>query len=244
MNFALGWGNQAYSLRWNHIYNPKLFSNVTINYSQFLFDTEYEYRYEAQNAIRETDSMYGRYFSKVQNAGAKIDFEFRPNPVHTFRFGAQATWHIFQPGITRFMNTSDSTRLTDTAYNNTTNKGVELSLYWEDDFKIADSMYLNLGTHASSFLVSGRSYISIQPRLGFRYLLPRKWAFKLSYTSMTQYIHLLTNNATFLPTDLWVATTQKVPPMFSNQVAIGLAKTSNDNMFEMSVELYGKRCRM
>ena len=240
MNFALGWGNQAYSLRWNHIYNPRLFSNVTVNYSEFLFDTEYEYKFEAQNAITEKDSMYGRYFSKVQNAGAKIDFEFRPNPLHTFRFGAQATWHIFQPGITRFMNVSDSLQLTDTAYNNITNKGVELSLYWEDDFKIADSMYLNLGTHASSFLVSGRSYISVQPRLGFRYLLPRKWAFKLSYTSMTQYIHLLTNNATFLPTDLWVATTKKVPPMFSNQFAIGLAKTSNDNMFEMSMELYAK----
>ncbi len=62
MNFALGWGNQAYSLRWNHIYNPRLFSNVTLNYSQFLFDIDYEYKYEAQNAITETDSMYGRYF--------------------------------------------------------------------------------------------------------------------------------------------------------------------------------------
>ncbi|MRG48897.1 TonB-dependent receptor plug domain-containing protein [Chitinophaga sp. SYP-B3965] len=240
MNFTLGWGNQAYALRWNHIYNPKLFSNVTLNYSQFHFGTEYKYKYEARDALNESDSMYGHYFSKVQNTGAKIDFEYRPNPIHTFRFGAQATFHIFQPGITRFTNISDSLQLTDTTYNNITNKGVELSLYWEDDFKIGDSMYLNLGTHASSFLVSGRSYFSVQPRLGFRYLLPRKWAFKISYTSMAQYIHLLTNNATYLPTDLWVAATKKVPPMFSNQVAIGLAKTSNDNQFEASVELYGK----
>ncbi len=73
-------------------------------------------------------------------------------------------------------------------------------------------------------------------------MLPRKWALKMSYTVMTQYIHLLTNNAaTFLPTDLWVAATDKVPPMHAQQLALGLAKTTNDNRYEMSLEGYYKR---
>ncbi len=240
INFRLGWGNQAYSLRWNHIFNPRLFSNLTLNYSQFYFLTDYRYKYEALDSIREKDNMFGRYYSKVHNAGGRIDFDYRPNPRHAVRFGMQAISHIFQPGITRFNNVSDDQLLTDTMYNNRTSAGVELSLYIEDDWRIGDSMHLNLGVHTSGFLVPSSAYISVQPRLGFRYLLPRKWAFKISYTQMTQYIHLLSNSATFLPTDLWVAATNKVPPMFSTQVAIGLAKTFQGEQFEISLEGYKK----
>lgn len=242
MQFRLGWGNQAYSLRWNHIFSPRLFSNVTVNYSQFYFLTEYRYKHLALDtpAIRESDNMFGRYVSKVQNAAAKIDFDYRPNPRHAVKYGGQAIWHILQPGITRFNSISDQQQLSDTAYNNITTKGVELSLYAEDDWKIRDSVHLNLGVHASGFLVNDRFYLSIQPRLGFRYILPKRWALKLSYTMMTQYIHLLTNNATFLPTDLWVAATDKVPPMYSTQVALGLAKTTNDGKYEFSAEGYYK----
>lgn len=242
MRFRLGWGNQAYALRWNHIFNPQLFSNVTLNYSQFYFVTDYRYKHMALDtpAVRESDNMSGRYMSKVQNAGAKIDFDYRPSPKHAVKYGAQATWHIFQPGITKFNNVSDDQELTDTAYNNQTNKGVELSLYAEDDWKIRDSVHMNLGVHVSGFLVNNRFYLSVQPRLGFRYILPRRWALKLSYTMMTQYIHLLSNNATFLPTDLWVAATDKVPPMYSKQLAVGLAKTTNDGKYEISAEGYYK----
>lgn len=242
MDFELGWGNQAYALRWNHIFSPRLFSNVTLNYSRFLFRTEYSYDYEALD-IAEKDNMYGRYYSSVENGGAKIDLDYRPNPAHAMRFGGQVTLHGFRPGITSFRNATDGQQLTDTAYNNDLNKGTELSVYIEDDWQIGDSMHLNLGVHTSAFLVPGNAYVSIQPRLGFRYLLPRKWALKMSYTQMTQYIHLLSNNATFLPTDLWVSATDKVRPMHSRQVAVGLAKTSTDNRFEISVEGYYKSMR-
>lgn len=242
MRFRLGWGNQAYSLRWNHIFSPRLFSNTTLNYSQFNFNTDYQYNYMALDTprVRESDNMNGRYFSKVQNAGAKIDFDYRPNPNHAVRFGLQATYNIFQPGILRFNNISDNQQLTDTSYNDETSGGLELAVYFEDDWRIGDSVHLNLGVHASSFLVPGRSYLSVQPRLGFRYLLPRRWALKLSNTMMTQYLHLLTNSATYMPTDLWVAATDKVPPMFANQVAAGLAKTSQSGTYEISVEGYYK----
>jgi hypothetical protein len=242
MNFSMGWGNQAYALRWNHIFSPRLFSNVTLNYSQFLFSTNYSYDYQALD-IPEKDYMVGKYYSQVENAGAKIDFDYRPNPVHAMRFGGQVTFHGFRPGITSFNNSTDGQQLTDTAYNDHLNEGKELVLYMEDDWQIGDSMYMNLGVHTSAFLVPGNNYVSIQPRLGFRYLLPRKWALKMSYTHMTQYIHLLSNNATFLPTDLWVAATDKVEPMHSRQVAVGLAKTSTNNKYEVSVEGYYKSMR-
>ncbi len=83
-------------------------------------------------------------------------------------------------------------------------------MYAEDEWKALRSLWLNVGAHASGFLVDGRFYHSLQPRLGARYQLGRRWAFKASYTHMTQYLHLLTsNNGASLPTDLWVPSTGK-----------------------------------
>ncbi|MGX5820790.1 TonB-dependent receptor domain-containing protein [Chitinophaga lutea] len=245
IDFKLGWGNQAYSLRWNHIFHPRLFANTTAHYSQFSFNTDYRYKYQALDTpqVRESDDMAGRYYSRVHNAGLKVDFDYRPDPRNVVRFGGQATWHKFEPGIMRFNNKSDEQQLTDTSYNTDTHNGVELAVYLEDDWKLSDSMHLNLGVHISAFLTDGRGYTAVQPRLGFRYMLPHKWALKLSYTMMTQYIHLLTNNATYLPTDLWVAATEKVPPMHSVQLAGGLARTSNDERYEFSAEAYYKSMR-
>lgn len=244
MRFRLGWGNQAYALRWNHIFSPRLFSNTTLNYSQFYFNTDYQYKYTAiDTPLRESDNMKGRYFSKVQNTGGKIDFDYRPNPEHAVRFGLQATYNIFQPGILRFNNVSDDRQLIDTSFNDETSGGLELAVYAEDDWKIGNSVHLNLGLHASSFIVPGRVYGSLQPRMGFRILLPQRWALKMSHTVMTQYLHLLTNSATYMPTDLWVAATDKVPPMHANQVALGLAKTTQTGMYEMSVEGHYKEMK-
>ena len=179
----------------------------------------------------------------MENAGAKIDLDYRPNPEHAVRFGLQATYNIFQPGILRFNNVSDDRQLIDTSFNDETSGGLELAVYAEDDWKIGNSVHLNLGLHASSFIVPGRVYGSLQPRMGIRVLLPQRWALKMSHTVMTQYLHLLTNSATYMPTDLWVAATDRVPPMHANQVALGLAKTTQSGMYEMSVEGYYKEMK-
>lgn len=239
LNFRLGWGNQIYSIRWNHIFNPRLFSNVTTSFSQFFFLTDYRYRYESYK-VPDRDNLFGKYYSRSQNGSLKMDFDYRPHPDHAVRFGLHSTYHIFEPGITQFADDGEDRPKTDTVYNKQKPGGLELSLYGEDDWRIRDSLHLNLGVHISAFMIFPKTYVSVQPRLGFRYMLPRNWAVKLSYTNMVQYIHLLTNNNTYLPTDLWVPVTEKVKPMTSNQVAIGLAKTSKDQQYEVSLEGYYK----
>lgn len=239
--FKLGWGNLTGTLRWNHVFSQRLFSNVTFNYSQYFFLTHYNYNFKSYT-IDERSELYGRYHSRIQNVVGKIDFDYRPRPGHAIKFGLGSTTHIFKPGTFFFEDNSDSTTasLPDTAYNNFNTVGVDMVLYAEDDWQLLPNLHLNAGIHAAGFLVEKRFYKSLQPRLGLRYLLPQGWALKLAYTHMYQPIHLLTNNSTNLPTDLWVPSTHKVKPMLSRQLTIGAAKTTDDHQYEFSLEGYYK----
>ncbi len=76
-----------------------------------------------------------------------------------------------------------------------------------------------------------------------RYMLPGEWALKGSYSRMTQYIHLLSNNTMTLPTDLWVPATKMIRPQQADQVALGLSKFLADAQLELSAEAYYKSMR-
>lgn len=238
-HFKLGWGNLTGTLRWNHVFNRQLFSNLTFNYSQYFFLTSYRYQYD-QISINERSDLYGKYHSRIQNAVGKIDFDYRPNPQHAIKFGLGSTTHIFKPGTYFFEDHSDTQSSPDTSYNNYNTVGVEMNVYAEDDWQLSPSLHLNTGLHVAGFLVDKRFYYSLQPRLGLRYLLPANWALKLAYTHMSQPLHLLTNTGTNLPTDLWVPSTGKVKPMLSKQVTLGVAKTTHDGGYELSLEGYYK----
>ncbi len=237
--FRLGWGNLTGTLRWNHVFSQRLFSNVTFNYSQYYFLTNYHYEYDGIT-VPEHSELYGRYISRIQNGVGKIDFDYRPNPNHAVKFGLGSTTHIFKPGTFFFEDNSATPSLPDTTYNNFNTVGVEMIMYGEDDWQLAPNLHLNAGLHTAGFLVEKRFYLSVQPRLGLRYLLPQHWALKAAYTHMNQPIHLLTNNGTNLPTDLWVPSTQKVRPMISKQWALGIAKTTEEHQYEFSLEGYYK----
>ena len=115
----------------------------------------------------------------------------------------------------------------DTLIGNNDVQSIESSIYVEDEITWG-ALKANVGVHASMFNVEGVNYHSVQPRLGLRYLLPNKIALKGSFSTMTQYINLLTSEALSLPTDLWVPSTERVKPQQSWQAALGAAKTIND----------------
>ncbi len=237
--FQMGWGNVVTALRWNHIYGPKLFSNLTANYSQYAFNTEVGYKYSLPG-VNEMGDQYGRYYSRMETGGLKLDFDYRPEPTHSMRFGTAVNTHYFRPSVSTFVDKGSNVTPLDTAANGPRNTAVEVLLYAEDDWQLLPSLYANIGLHASAFMVSGRLYHSLQPRMGLRYVLPNNWAVKAAYTQMNQYIHLLSNNGTALPTDIWVPSTDKVGPMTSRQVALGIGKTSNKQAWEFSLEGYYK----
>lgn len=237
---SLSWGNITSALRWNHLLNNKIFSNVTLTYSQYNFMVK---NFLEETATADTgttiNSFSLKYLSGINDWSAKIDFDYLPDPNHYIKFGASNIYHTFKPGATTYKITNigvsdiDSTLGSKDVYAN------EFAIYLEDDIKFTKRLKTNIGLHFSGFMVQGTFYNSLQPRLALRYLLTDSWSAKVSFATMQQYIHLLTNNNIGLPTDLWVPATEKIPPQNSNQVATGLAKNISDK-YLLSVEGYYK----
>lgn len=234
------WGNKLGVLRWNHMFNKKLFANTSLTYSEYKYisgSTEHNSQVSGDSVI-ETNNAY-KYLSGINDFAGKIDFDFLPSPKHYVKFGFSDIFHEFHPGAANFVAFQTGTLDIDSFAGNKDVLANEMALYVEDDWQISSKFKANFGLHYSSFLVENRYYNSLQPRVALRYLLPGKWALKLSYADMQQYVHLLTNSTMGLPTDLWVPSTALIVPEKSHQVALGIAKTLR-GMYNFSVEGYYK----
>jgi hypothetical protein len=85
-----------------------------------------------------------------------------------------------------------------------------------------------------------KTYGGLEPRLTLRYSINEETSVKASVTRNLQYIHLVSNSGTTLPTDIWVPSTYRVKPQMSWLYAAGFFKNFKENMFETSIELYYK----
>lgn len=239
LEFGLGWGNLTTAIRWNHLITPKLFGNLTATYSKYQFDVLSKFGEEYDNPALDEEFRL-EYDSGIRDYALKLDFDYLPNPNHFIRFGINGINHEFNPGTfdlgLKDPNIDDFSRtISQTKVN-----AQEVALYVEDDMQLFDGFKMNAGIHTSAFIVQDKSYYSFQPRLSTRYLLENGIAVKASFATMTQYIHLLSNEGPGLPTDLWLPSTARVKPQNSWQAAAGLAKTLNDT-YEVSLEGYYKK---
>ncbi|MEM9528716.1 MAG: TonB-dependent receptor, partial [Bacteroidota bacterium] len=211
------WGNIISAARWNWQISPKLFLNTTATYSRYEINVDAL----ADDGI---DDFRARYVSGIYDFGGKVDFDYIPNPDHYLRFGGGWTNHTYRPGAVSLKAESEGEVNLDTLVGSQVDYSNEFYAYLEDDFRLGP-LKVNAGLHFSAFGVNDELYTSLQPRLGLRYLLKNDLAVKASFSTMQQYINLLTSEALSLPTDLWVPSTDRVLPQQSWQVAAGVAKT-------------------
>ena len=235
------WGNATGSLRWNHLFNDKLFMNTSVIFS--------DYRFEFN--LAQSDFEF-KIFSGINDWNTKVDFLYQPNQRHTIKFGTNYTYHIFTPGNATGRS-GDVEFAPDEIFRQYSNEG---ALYFSDDFELSDEIKINAGIRYSSFQHRGDinilkyiqndltfnsdNYRNIEPRFSLRYKLNTTSSLKTSYTENYQYIHLASTSSVSLPTDLWVPSSTVIKPKFSRQYAIGYFKNFNDNMYETSLEAYYK----
>jgi outer membrane receptor protein involved in Fe transport len=245
------WGNATGTLRWNHIYNKKLFGNTTAVYNDYNFAFK-----AAQN------NFEIKLASGIKDVSIKQDFDLYPFTGHKIKFGGIYTYHKFTPSV--ISGKQDSTVFNP---NNAQSKFAnEAAVYVQDDWEINDKLKINAGLRYSVFQQIGpykiyktddngnrldstvykkgegvKTYGGIEPRLTLRYALDDETSIKASVTRNLQYIHLVSNSGTTLPTDIWVPSTYKVKPQISFLYATGLFKNFKDNMYETSLELYYKQ---
>ena len=235
---GLGWGNNIAAVRWNHVFNQRLFANFTGTFTKYrfeLFSENEDIFTDNQGGNTTRDFFTANYLSGIRDFALKADFDFIPNPQHYLRWGGMLIDHRFTPGV--FV--ARENERPETREGATPSDSRELSMYIEDDFNVGDRWKFNVGAHFSGFLADTETYTSFQPRIAMRYLLDKNSSLKLSYVQMAQFVHLLTNAGLGLPTDLWVPSTDKIGPQESWQVAAGYFKNLGYGL-EFSAEAYYK----
>ena len=233
---GIDWGNVIGALRWNYEINNKLFLNTTMTYSNYKIDVLAAT--EDRSDPNDVESFSAKYISGIEDFSGKLDFDYIPAPNHYIRFGASATHHTYRPGALTLKSNIENF---DTLIGAQKETSMEYTLYAEDDMKFG-AFKANLGLHASGFAVGKEFYSSLQPRIGLRYLMGNGLAVKGAFTTMAQYINLLTSEALSAPTDLWVPSTETVKPQTSWQAVLGVAKTWR-NEYEISVEGFYKEMK-
>lgn len=248
-DFGFDWGNATGTMRWNHIFSDRLFSNTSLIYS--------DYDYEI--GLGDADDGFS-ITSTINDWNLKQDFSWFANNSNTVKFGANIIDHTFVPGqIDAGANNLLGSTDVEQQY------AIEGALYIQNEQKISDRLSLDYGLRYSFFDYRGEgtayefdndgtvlsqteyeqgesiaSYGGFEPRLAGRFSLNAQSSIKSSYNRNYQYLHLLSNNTTSTPTDIWVPSSNNVKPQIADQVALGYFRNLNDNMFEFSLEGYYK----
>ncbi|MGN0202357.1 MAG: TonB-dependent receptor domain-containing protein [Candidatus Cryptobacteroides sp.] len=248
--FKWKWGNMVGSLRWNHEISPRLYLSSALNYTQYrnnLGVSIDDHSCTISGGVEANpDNLAASvaYNSLINDISATADFDWRPDPRHDAKFGAAVTLHNFKPGVvSMFQKTSDSFHPEDNTdiemeVGDKALSTTEGAIFIEDNWSALPWLKLNIGGRFSAYGVSGKTYLSAEPRLGLRALLSDKLSVKASYSEMSQYIHLLCNSNLSMPSDLWVPVTSRIKPMRSRQSAAGIF--FDPGKYEFSVEGYYK----
>jgi hypothetical protein len=244
------WGNNTATLRWNHVFSKKLFANTSLIYNDYKFTF---------SATQQT--FHINLNSGIRDYNGKLDFDYFINFRHHLKFGGNYIYHRFTPS-------SVSGRQDTTTFrpdNPFRKYAHEAALYLQDDWELSPQLKVNLGLRYSGFRQIGpytryirdadgnktdsvtygrnqevRSYGGFEPRIIIRYAWNERNSVKGSVTRNNQFIHLVTNAGSTLPTDIWVPSTLNVKPQFAWQYAIGYYRNFSENAWEASAEAYYK----
>ena len=249
------WGNQTTTLRWNHLFSKKIFSNFTTYYSQ----------YNYQLGFGEDDNTF-RWKSNIVNYSIKPDFTYYITPNNTLQFGAVSTYYIFKPG-----DALSKDQGAERQFGLPKKYALENALYLENEQKVNSKLTLRYGLRWSNFNYLGtgstlilerpidgqramivgskdykkheliQAYNVPEPRFSANYKLNKFNALKFSYNRMSQYLHLISNTAASVPLDVWTPSTNNIKPQISDQLAAGFFKNIGKAIdYECSVEAFYK----
>lgn len=229
INYGVNFGNQAVTLRWNHLYSPKLFSNTSLIYSSYF-----------QSLSASQQQYYAQLYSGIRNIDFKTDLNYYPKPNHRISVGFNYLYQALIPASISDQAMSTNSIITIDPSAIPVKNTYRLAGYFSDDMKLSSKFSAYLGIRIPFFYKYNAQYINIEPRLALLYMVNPTTSLKLAYTQMHQYIHLVQSYNSSFPAEIWVGSSKLVKPENSQQISAGIFKNFNDNMFQTSLEVYYK----
>lgn len=250
-NFStdFNWGNLTSTVRWNHVFNKKLFSNTSIIFS------DYNYKLGTGDQDFRFD-----WISNLRDYSAKVDFDYFINNTNTISFGASSIYHRFDPGKVTVSGSGES----GTAKISNSN-ALEHAIYIGNEQRIGSKLQLAYGGRLGIFQNIGEgiqytfdsdfnrsdstfhgkgkvfnTYTRFEPRISANYQLSTVSSLKASYARTTQFLHLASNSISGTPLDIWFPSSPNVKPQIADQISGGYFRNLFNNKLEVSTEAYYK----
>lgn len=262
-NFVNTYGNATLNLRWNHLFSDKLFSNLSLIYSDYYYGLT-------------LDFIGFNWDSGIKNYNLKYDFRHYLTDKLKLSYGANAQYYDFNPGRIEPINESSSIIASqlDKKY------AFEPAFYLDAEQQITKNLTVNAGLRYSLFYRLGQQTINIyennqavnfnplfqiyekatpigtqqfgrnetiasfdflEPRISMSYSFNDKQSVKLSYNRMAQYLHLITNTQSPTPLDIWAPSDNFLKPQTLDQVAAGYFQNFKDDLYSLEVETFYKK---
>ena len=260
--FESGYGNLSGNLRWNHIFNDRLFSNLSLIYSK------YDYKLVL-------DFLEFDWVSSINNYNVKYDLKYYFNDAFKLDFGVNGISYDFDPG--EIQPTSETSSINPLKLDQ--KRAFEGGLYINAEHKLSDKLTAQYGLRYSMFARLGgqsltnyvndlpvvynselgiyeageaigetdykknetvKSFGNLEPRLALSYQLNEASSVKVGYSRVAQYIHLLSNTTSVTPLDVWTPSGKFIKPQLSDQYALGYFKNFKDNIYSLEAEVYYK----
>lgn len=253
-NQGFSWGNSTGTLRWNHLFNERFFSNFSLVYS------DYDYNL----AFGENDLDFFKWQSRIRTMTFKPEFNYFVNSNIDLHFGGELHYYRLNPA--NATGASDG-ELSDVSLEK--KYAAEYAFYLGAEQRIGDAVSLQYGLRASAFNYMGPGNVytyetivpgerkqltgvtradswesiandfNLEPRFSIKVQTGPQSSMKASYNRMAQYIHLISNTTASNPLDVWTPSTNNIKPQTGDQYALGYFKNiGNNNDYELSVEGY------
>jgi hypothetical protein len=262
-SFTNTYGNATLNLRWNHLFNDKLFSNLSLIYSDYYFGLG-------------LDLADFKWDSGIKNYNFKYDFKNYISDRFKLSFGINGIYYDFNPGTINPTSAASGINFTqlDKKY------AFEPAVYVEAAQEISKKISLVYGLRYSTFYRLGestknlyannepvlfnqeqqiyekatpigtkfynrneviQSYDYLEPRFSIAYELDKNQSVKASYNRMVQYLQLVSNTSSPTPLDVWTPSDNYIKPQIADQVAIGYFRNLNDDKYSLEVETFFKK---
>lgn len=261
-SFKNSYGNAVVNFRWNHLFSTKLFSNLSLIYSDYDYNLDLNF-------------VEFEWKSGIQNFNLKYDFKHYLSNNIKLTYGLNSIYYKFNPG--KIEPTSETSGINP--YKLIDKFAFENAVYIDAEQKLSKKLTVNYGLRFSSFLRLGqdelsmyandnpilfndelqiyesaeptstetykrgdviKSFANLEPRMSLAYQLNSKSAAKASYNRMSQYLHLLSNTSSPTPLDIWTPSGKYIKPQLLDQIALGYFKTFNDNAYSLEIETFYK----
>ncbi len=238
--FLLKWGNLTGNLRWNHIFNSKIFLNLSVAYTQY--QSNLTYTNEQVGTSRNPQFTSRERTNGIRDFIINSDWEYNLTNRHKVNFGSSFIRHNFNTGKEKSENkniNNTSNGIAEIGNINGT-KTYELALFAEDNFRINKYHFLQWGLRLNNYITKGNYVPLVSPRINYRLILNKKLAFKSAYNRTYQVTNLMTNRGTGgLATNFWSPSIDEIKPQSAHQFSLGFANKINENL-QLNIDGYYK----